>query len=151
MNCNIKKIYVAGSMAGRDAAEVIKEREIICGTLRDNGIIPIDPSRGRDILGVMDDFDMHVIVARDLADIRESDAVLITTGHEVSWGTALEFGYAVFKLEKPVFIIDKNYIPGTRRLGWNQFLATQIFKDIDLCIDHINRYWRGYFRRVKVR
>ena len=141
----IKKLYLAGGIAGLTYKQATALREKAKDLLSDVGVKVLDPMRNEEDLkaskaiGVdMQTCEMQEIIARDLKDIKESDGIVILTGDTPSWGTGIEFGYTCFVEQKPVFMISKN----ASRYGWAHFLAVKVCPTIEDLVEHLKTKWR---------
>lgn len=141
----IKKLYLAGGIAGLTYKQATELRDKAKDLLSDAGIEVLDPMRNEGDLkeskaiGIdMQACEMQEIVARDLKDIKESDGIVILTGDTPSWGTGIEFGYTYFVEQKPVFMISKN----AGRYGWAHFLATKVCPTIEDLVKYLKTKWR---------
>lgn len=100
---NKPKVYLAGSMAGRVAKEVLLERQRAGNLCRKYGLAPLDPgfSERKDWTGyrISDSMGFNKMakyVEKDLRLIRRSDALIVLTGDKASDGTDYEKAYAKF-------------------------------------------------------
>jgi len=82
---------------------------------------------------------LQEIILRDLHDIDRCNVVIILTGNEPSWGTGMEFAYAVLVAKKPVLVIADKYMG-----GWLDYYATKIVPNIDEAIE-VLKYWKDYW------
>ena len=141
-------VYLAGRIANLTYDEAMASREAIIHKLTEAGIMCRTPLRGRQYKSgritsetFTNGFTIQEIIGRDLNDIDRSDAVVILTGDDASWGTAGEFYYATWVVKKPTLVIAKNHVG-----GWVEHFATRIVPDIDSTIEVLlgwKHYWNG--------
>jgi len=101
-------------MEGRPYNEVAEERNLAKKLFTSEGFAVCDPLRHKHVQlkegkTVMDlakaSFEVQQIVARDEADIRASDGLLVLTGDTPSSGTWFEFAFAHYVVKIPVVVV----------------------------------------------
>lgn len=143
-------VYLAGKIAGLTYEAAMEIREEITEKLSANGIKCRTPLRGSsffDSKHLMDGdylkhgLSMQECIGRDLNDINYTDATVILTGADASWGTSGEFYYATWIAKKPTLVISDSKIS-----GWLEYFATRIVHNVDEAVEvlkHWKRYWNG--------
>lgn len=122
-------VYLAGGINGLSDADATDWREyakshLACHTL--------DPMR-RDYRGVEhDDGTAERIVKDDLADIRESDIILVNAPRP-SWGTAMEVFYSASIGKNVVTVAPDPLSP------WLAYHSTRVFNNLNDALSHINQ------------
>ncbi len=107
-------VYLSGRIAGLSYVDASRDRNKAKEDLLAAGWDILDPMRpqhmleGQDHITVDSDSNMTdaSIVFRDLDDIRRADALIVLSGSQPSWGTAMEWSYAAITLGKPVVVVD---------------------------------------------
>ena len=143
----IRTIYLGGKIDGLSYEDATRERNIIKKKLRRIGIKGVDPMRGKgylkgskidhDSVKFRSDCEMQDIISRDINDINNCDALVVLSGDQPSWGTAMEASYVHFHLNKPYFVISKN----ATRYGWLHFLASKVFPTTNDFIEYLKNFW----------
>ncbi len=136
------KIYLAGSMAGRTAEEVTKERQKIIHLFRGTGVTVLDPWRtekGDAAPKIPTKFDyltMKKYVAKDHYAIDHADLLLVTSGDHPSDGTWLEMGRAHYKCQIPVVMIAPKRV-NESLMGFSNIIADAMFETAEEAVDFI--------------
>ena len=147
--------YLGGTLSGRSAEEVYQERRHAITCLNELGMVVYDPMREKyDALRKRDDlsldstkitYEIAEITHRDLADIDDADMLIILTGDKASWGTALEFGYAVFGCHprKPVMLIGEKAFKSVEQnqYAWHTRYATKVVPNIEAGCEWLKGFW----------
>ena len=143
------EIYLAGRIANLTYDEAMLFRDEMIKKLGVAGIKCRTPLRGKQHLkdgskinGQMLEkcgLSIQEIIQRDLSDLREVDALVVLTGDDPSWGTAGEFYYCTWIVNKPTIVVAKNYVG-----GWMEYYATQIVPDFDQAVEVLKR-WKKYW------
>jgi len=145
----IKTVYLSGRINGLTYEQAREFRYKAILLLSNVGIQCLDPMRGKKILEgttITDTMsslserkiEMQEIIARDLDDIDRSDAIIVQTGDEPSWGTGMEAGYALAK-RKPIFVISQK----EERCGWLHFNAVKVYPTIEQLVEYIDKFWNA--------
>ena len=141
------RVYLGGSMGGRDAQEVIKEREHASAVCTKYGIMPIDPGRlekrqwKRKISLKLSQRVMDGFVDKDLFLIRRSDVLLVLTADTCTDGTWVEKTYAKM-IGLPVVIVAPKR--ATKKLiGWtnSKRWTDKVCPDVESAIRYIAKTW----------
>lgn len=120
-------IYLAGGIAGLTGYDATDWRKAAAEELRERGVETLDPMRAKTILSGHDTishsfhdykhlgafFDSRGIMARDFADVKRCDALLVNLiGLErPSLGTIMEMAWA-YAMQKPTIVaIERNGNP----------------------------------------
>jgi len=116
------EVYLAGRIANLSYDEAVEVRDKIVEKLNKIGITCRSPMRGKQHLkngskinGQMlknCGLSVQEVIQRDLSDLHEVDAIIILTGDDPSWGTAGEFYYCTWIVNKPTLVVAKNYCRG---------------------------------------
>jgi len=116
-------LYLAGPIAGRTDADYKTWRKMTASQWPGK---TLDPMR-RDYRSITIGAEVAAeIVAGDLLDIRNSDALLVYFD-QPSVGTSMEVFYAHHVLRKPVFIIN---VSGAPLSAWLVHHSTAIFEEL---------------------
>ena len=144
-------IYLSGSIRGKDAHEVIRmfhdtklyieeecEKSDIHATV-------YSPVRGKQVCeqkGTWEpNYTLKEVIARDEADIRKSDVLLILTGDNVSDGTWLEFGLAHYECKIPVLMVAPKRKSGEIPMSWSGEKVTFMGDTLEDCVKWLIDYW----------
>jgi hypothetical protein len=142
------EVYLAGRIANLSYDEAMAARYVMIKKLNEIGVKCRTPMRGKQHLvgtakitegAFKNGLSIQEVIHRDLNDLREVDVVLILTGDDPSWGTAGEFYYCTWIINKPTLVVAKNHVG-----GWMEHYATKIVPDFDaavVTIKHWSRYW----------
>ena len=148
-------VYLGGTLSGRSAREVYEERSHAVRLLNKIGVTVYDPMREK-YEALMDHdslsldstkitYQISEITHRDLSDINTVDMLIVLTGDQASWGTALEFGYAVWgcRPRKPVMLIGQNAAErvAENQYAWHTRYATKVAATIDEGVEWLDRFW----------
>lgn len=146
--------YLAGTLSGRSAREVYRERSHAIKCLNEIGVTVFDPMREkykalmeRDDLGLDSTkitYEISEITQRDLNDIDNANLLTILTGDIASWGTALEYGYAIWRPQrKPVLLIGpKTYAKvQDNQFAWQSTFATKVVPTIEAGCEWLKNFW----------
>lgn len=150
MKNEIFTIYLAGSIRGKNAGDVIKffnaNQKYIEDRFKEANI-PVkilSPIRGKhcDDEGKewTSQYSLHEIIERDENDVRNSDMILIQTGDEPSDGTWFEFGLAHYVCKIPVVMVAPLRKEGKKK-SWSNHKATYIGDSLKDAVDWILEYW----------
>ncbi len=147
-------VYLSGRIEGLSYEEATIDRIKATDSLRNAEWDVLDPMRHKETLkgqGVIDDklrgtdssLTDAAIVFRDLDDIRRADVVIVLSGSQASWGTAMEWSYAAITHGKPVVVVDPE---GTgRNSPWCRHHAVYFADNLDEAVIWIVHYLdRGY-------
>ncbi len=121
----MKKLYLAGAMFGLEEAESRSWREEVKRQLAGH-FECLDPTR-RDFRGRELEHAAE-IVEKDLADIKQSDALLIMAEHP-SWGTACEM-YQAHLWGKTIITVCSG-----RVAPWLHYHSTRVVASLDEAIE----------------
>ena len=142
------EVYLAGRIANLTYEEALDVRTVVLKKLTEAGIKCRTPMRGKQHLegsrkisseSFKNGMSIREVIHRDLNDLRAVDAVLILTGDDASWGTAGEFYYCTWIIDKPTLVIAQNYVG-----GWMEYYATRMVENIDEAVE-VLKYWKKYW------
>ncbi len=128
------KVYLSGCIAGFTYDEANVWRETVTDVFAKVGIATLNPLRRR-LFYHADDEDgvtPAAIVQRDVADVRDSDILLIVWSHP-SIGTACEL-WEAYREGKPIILVTQNNT--IRNHPWVRVCVTRIFS----CISDATKY-----------
>jgi len=140
------KIYLGGSLNGRNYDECKKERDYIIKRLSDAGIQVLDPLRGKSFRGQIIPVEntnnsyltVPELIGRDKKDLQEADLLFIYTADKCTDGSWLEFGYMKYKLDKPVILFAKER---KGKMSWSDTEANAVYDDLEEALTKIINYW----------
>jgi len=141
------KVYLGGSLNGRDYNECKQERDYITEKLEEEGIIVLDPLRGKahfknKNISVRKEknspISMAELIGRDKKDLQESDLLFLYTADKCTDGSLLEFGYMKYKLDKPVVLLAPKR---KGKMGWSDCEADAVYGNLEEALNKIINYW----------
>ncbi len=142
------EVYLAGRVANLSYEEAVDSREEFINKLSKLDIKCRTPMRGKQHLSnsnsiTIDSFknglSVQEVIQRDLSDLDEVDAMVLITGDCPSWGSAGEFYYCTWIVNKPTLVI------ATKHMGiWMEHYATRVVSTCDEAVkvlDNWKKYW----------
>lgn len=136
------KVYLAGSLAQRAAAEVTAERRKVIRLFRGKGVTVLDPWRterddAETTIPIKFDYvTMKRYISKDHYAIDKADVMLILTGDHPTDGTWCELGRAYYKCQIPIVMIaPKRVSEGI--MGFSNIYASAMFATAEEAVDFI--------------
>lgn len=141
------EVYLAGRIANLSYSDAVASRDEMIRRLNEIGVKCRTPMRGKNHMRSASKIDVKAIkgmsiqeiIQRDLNDLREVDAIVVLTGDDPSWGTAGEFYYCTWVVNKPTLVIAENNVG-----GWMEYYATKIVPNFDEAVEAL-KSWKKYW------
>lgn len=132
------RVYIAGGIAGLNAAEVEERFNYLKDRLVDLGHKVLSPIRGKKLDVEVDQrYEPNEIMIRDLWDISNVDIVIACPSYK-SIGTFMEIFFASYVRHIPVIVVATGHIANHY---WCRALAAKILPTVEDAIDYLEDWY----------